>query len=323
MFNELYGTYYHLLERILDDAHQTAITPDAIRAIVAADGFAESIVYFTPAAVAQDGSGYRLLVQSAGGYSSILQRKPVRTETLQQKRLIKTLLQDRRIRLFLDDAALVALAEALRDIQPLFNIQDVAWTEVAADGDPYDNQAYIDRFRIILSAVKNRKGLRLVYDTPRGGRKTIQVVPCKLEYGIRDDKFRLCALDDRESRQQRLIRLNLARIQQVQVLDDRFGVDIQEILQDRLLKEPVTIEVKDLRNGFERIFIGLSNYRRQSVYNEATRTCTMKINCLADDLQDLLILLLSFGPAIKVIGPDDFRNAWLDRLHRQVAMLEG
>ena len=41
---------------------------------------------------------------------------------------------------------------------------------------------------------------------------------------------------------------------------------------------PVEIEVADFRNGIERIFIVLSNYKRMSAYDSETGKCTMKRN---------------------------------------------
>ena len=85
-------------------------------------------------------------------------------------------------------------------------------------------------------------------------------------------------------------------------------VDFDYFIEQKMLKPPIVVKISDFRNGFERIFIGLSNYRRTSAFNEETGKCTMQIYCMDDDVQELLITLLSFGPAIKVVSPEEFRQ---------------
>ena len=70
------------------------------------------------------------------------------------------------------------------------------------------------------------------------------------------------------------------------------------------------------------MFIGLSNYERISSYDEETGKSTIKIYYGEDDEQELLILLLSFGPAIKVLGPPEFRDKFIDRIKRQINMIK-
>jgi hypothetical protein len=80
---------------------------------------------------------------------------------------------------------------------------------------------------------------------------------------------------------------------------------------------PVEIEITNERNGFERIFTQLSNFERVSEYDENTGKCLMKIYYYEVDEMELLITLLSFGPVIKVIGPDCFKEQLVGRIARQ------
>lgn len=322
MFNELYGTYYRMMHLILERAARQPVSIQDIFDVVERDGFAESGLYFTPDAISQDGSGYSLLRKTPEGYASILKNAPLWRLTLEQKRLVKTMLQDPRIRLFLSDADLSALSSKLPGVAPLYSADDIMLTETAADGDDYGDEAYQVRFKMLLGAVKQRSLLRIVYNSSRGQRKTVSVAPYKLEYSVRDDKFRLCGVSLSDVRPVRYVKLNVARITAITLEGGAPDINFERFIERKTLKEPIVIEVSDFRNGFERIFIGLSNYRRISSLDEETGNCTMKIFCIDDDVPDLLILILSFGPAVRVIGPPDFKARVEERIKRQIDMLK-
>lgn len=322
MYNEIYGTYYYIMQRILNEAFCCGITAESIRSIVEEHGFAESSLYFTPDAIVQDGSGYNLLVKDADMYKSVLKNKPVSIITLEQKRLLKTILSDKRIHLFLDKSVVERLKNELDDIAPLFDVSKIVMTETASDGDDFGDEEFQRHFRTILAAVKQKKILKIVFNTSHGNRKTFIVLPYKLEYGLRDDKFRLCAVTIHKNRPSRYVKLNIARITQIIETKSISHLDCAAFIKQKQLDHPIEIEVSDMRNGFERIFTQLSNYKRTSTYNPETHTCIMSIYCMDDDVQELLIVLLSFGPVIKVLGPPEFKKKYVERVKRQMEMLK-
>lgn len=322
MYNEIYGSYYYLMNRILSEASCCGITDESIRRIVEEYGFAESSLYFSVDATIQDGSGYNLLFKNEDMYKSILNNNPVSTITLEQKRLIKTILSDKRIHLFLDMSVIERLKNELEDIDPLFDVRDIVMTETAADGDDYEDEAFKRHFSIILEAVKLKKILKIVFDTSRGDRKTVIVSPYKIEYGLRDDKFRFCAVTINKNRPSRYVKLNISRITQIIEMNSVSHLDCDSFIRQKQLEQPIEIEVTDMRNGFERIFTQLSNYKRISIFNSETHTCKMNIHCMDDDVQELLIVLLSFGPAIKILGPPEFKEKYVERVKKQMEMLK-
>ncbi|HYE12323.1 MAG TPA: hypothetical protein VEF53_19305 [Patescibacteria group bacterium] len=76
MYNEIYGLYYFMLEKILSEAGEAETTLRNINSIVSHYGFSESNLYFTPDAISRSGTGYNLLKTSDSGYSSILKSSP-------------------------------------------------------------------------------------------------------------------------------------------------------------------------------------------------------------------------------------------------------
>lgn len=307
---------------MLTEAGNGNLVASDIHRIVAQDGFAESGLYFTPDAISQDGTGYNLLAKEAGGYRSILKHAPSAPLTIQQKRLIKTMLTDHRVRLFLDDEEIQRLSDSLVDVAPLYDVNDIVLTETAADGDDFADEKYRQWFRTILRAIKRNKILKIVFDTSRNDRKTVIVAPYKIEYGRRDDKFRFCAVTVHKHCPSRYVKLNIARITQIIESETDSRIDCEAFIAGKQLKEPIKIEVSDMRNGFERIFTQLSNYKRTSTYDPDTHTCGMQIHCLDDDVQELLIVLMSFGPAVKVIGPEWFKEKYVERIRKQMDMLK-
>lgn len=310
------------MQLILSEASCEGITTESIRSIVEEHGFAESSLYFTPDATVQEGAGYNLLVKDADKFKSVLMSKPVSILTLEQKRLLKTILSDKRIHLFLDNNVIERLQCGLDDIAPLFDVRDIIMTETAADGDDFEDEAFQRHFLTIRGAVKQKKILKIVFNTSYGDRKTFIISPYKIEYGLRDDKFRLCAVTMHKHRPSRYVKLNIARITQIIESELVSHIDYAAFIEQKQLEQPIEIEVSDMRNGFERIFTQLSNYKRTSTYNPDTHTCTMNIYCMDDDVQELLIVLLSFGPAIKVIGPHKFKEKYVKRVKWQMEMLK-
>lgn len=322
MFNEIYGVYYDMMRRILKKASSEPVSAQDIGQIVSEHGFSESSLYFMPDVMEQDGTGYSLLKKTQSGYMSVLRSKPKQCLTLDQKRLIKTLLQDKRIHLFLDDADIIGLDAALEDVGPLYNMDDIILTETAADSDDYEDKSYREHFKTVLQAVKQKQLLKVVYNSSRGERRTVKIAPYKLEYGVRDDKFRLCGVSVFKDKPTKYIKLNVARMLQIILIEMHSDVDFEYFIEHKMLKHPITVEISDFRNGFERIFIGLSNYKRTSSLDEKTGKCTMQIECMDDDVQELLIILLSYGPAIRVISPPEFKEKYIERVRKQMDMLK-
>lgn len=322
IYNEIYGLYYFMLEKILSKAANAEITLKDINNIVSQYGFSESSIYFTPDVISQNGTGYNLLKESGSGYSSILKSNPVKYLTNQQKGFLKSILADKKICLFLDDNMLKELKDALADTPQLFNVNDILFRETAADSDNYSDPAYIGNFKKILSAIKQNRALVIVYNNSRGERKTMKLMPYKLEYGIRDDKFRLCGVSIYKERGRGYVKLNLAKILSITMLNQSYKLDFEAFIAAKRKAEPIEIEVYNLRNGFERVFIGLSNYERISSFNEETSKCTIKLYYSDDDEQELLIQLLSYGPAIKILGPEEFKTKFVERIRKQCEMLK-
>ncbi|MBQ4100240.1 MAG: WYL domain-containing protein, partial [Oscillospiraceae bacterium] len=105
--------------------------------------------------------------------------------TLLQRRWLKAISLDPRMKLFEDEMT------GLEDVEPLFTQEDFYVFYKYSDGDPYENADYIRNFRRILDAIRNKYPLELTTASRNGREVHLVVMPERLEYSEKDDKFRL------------------------------------------------------------------------------------------------------------------------------------
>ena len=81
-------------------------------------------------------------------------------------------------------------------------------------------------------------------------------------------------------------------------------------------KGTVEFELVDERNALERVLMHFAHFEKQAERIEDNRYL-VKVTYNKDDETEMLIRILSFGPMIKVVGPDQFINLIKERLLKQ------
>ena len=202
------------------------------------------------------------------------------------------MLRDRRISLFLEERDTAVLKEALSDVEPLFRLEDIIYTDRFTDGDDYGNEEYRKNFRMILSAIRQRRMLEISFNSRKETRVHHRFIPGTMEYSVKNDKLRLYAVDRRQSerygKKDILYTINLSRIGEV-TETDKFILpddepDMDRLITDGYYKEPVTLLIKTERNALERAMLQFAQYRKDTVrisdelyrceifYNESNET---------------------------------------------------
>ena len=297
LFSEYYGAYYACVAEILSEAAEGTLTKERIREIAAEQGLGESVL--TIPANLRNGN-WPLITPDC---KTPVRRLPPHPVTLLQKRWLKTLLLDPRIRLFgLTD-------KGLEDAAPLFEPEKIIWYDRCSDGDPYEDPGYAERFRTLLEAVKTHRKVRVEFVTQRNEHRTWGVIPYRLEYSAADDKFRLLCLN----RATKNLTLNLNRISSCR-LTAAYDPDDRPI--PVLKNESVTLEILDERNVLERAMLQFS-YLAKKTERITEKTYRMTLHYRPEDETELLIKIISFGPLVKVIGPDGFAALIRERLEKQ------
>ena len=185
LFSEVYGTYYNVLARLLTEAVEGRLTRETMLRIVREMGFEESVLTIPEALETQ---AWPLIT---GDYSTPLEHAPTMPLTTLQKRWLKALLRDPRIRLF--DPPL----DGLEDVEPLYPPDTFVYYDRYNDGAPFDDPEYIQHFRCILSAIRQKRWLRIQFKGGKGSGHCWKCIPYKLEYSPKDDKFRLISANSR------------------------------------------------------------------------------------------------------------------------------
>ena len=319
LFSEIYGCYFTVVSRILQQS-KNGLTKAEIEQLVRDHGFYDSTFHLLPALFSGE---WDLLEERDQKYFSKLVKEARRPLSTLEKSWLKALLEDARIKLFLDEAAQNELGNALADIPPLYLNEDFHIYDQHLDGDNYDDPDYISRFKVILKAIKDQKPLIIEYDSPKAGRTKRQYHPYKLCYSPRDNKFRLqCAVFHQGRNRLERIILNLARMVSVQVSMNQFDISdkLAALFQESVCAEPVVMEISKERNALERCMLQFASFERQTEYDKERDIYTCRIWYDPVDETELLIRVLSFGPVVKVLGPDGFLSQIKERIGRQIEL---
>ena len=242
IFHEIYGNYYRTVAEILDAALKEEISDKTIWKIVKEKAFAESSLTI-PKELSEKGK-WPLLNEEK---RAVIHRKTSMPLTIMEKRWLKALLADPRIALFQPEQT------GLEDVEPLFQPKDIVLFDQFADGDPYGDETYTKLFRQILSAVKKKNSIRVLYPLKNGTEKWIKCNPVRLEYSLRDDKFRLISVY-----KGRINTISVSKIIQCETIGSFRMAKIKEEVHD---KRTVELLVKDERQALERVMMQFSIYQ--------------------------------------------------------------
>ena len=332
LFEEIYGSYFQAVRKILTDAKKKPLTPKEMEADIQNISSLESTLVILPKLL--QGAWHPLLVPegeklfscalgTAGNETDRNFLKPPLTRL--QKSWLKALLADPRFRLFFPKESLDLLEEAFRDIEALYHMEDFYYFDQYEDGDPYGDPVYRSIFQTVLEAMTARRPLLTAYRNRKGAERTLEVLPCRFQYSPKDDKFRLLCVSLSKGCVRDFHVLNLSRIEACHVsktpVPKSFDWDISRFQKQE--REPVRIRIYDQRNALERCMLHFASYEKQTVYEPAANTWLCSIYYDPADETELLIALLSFGPVIQILGPEAFLAQVRRRVKRQHELFYG
>ncbi len=313
LFSELYNCYYQVLRRLL--CQKESLTIRDISDYIHAEGFEESLLSVVPKI--EDGT-WNLFQKDGELYLSRLKSDFLTPLSSLQKSYLKALLDDARIGLFFEPQQLRELKHLLADVSPLFKQEQFFYFDRFSDGDPYTEESYRRIFRVLLTAQKKGQYVDIDYNSPTGHRIHHHYIPARLEYSVKNDKFRLFALKDTNRHNPKLEILNLDRIRFAHAVEKFYPceIDLNKILKSTYYAKPVTLYITDRRNALERAMLHFANYEKNTRrIDDSTYECQIFYNKNMET--ELLIEVLSFGPVIKVTGNESFLKQLKERLQMQ------
>lgn len=312
LFSEINCTYYNITEKILK---QKSVTKEDIRRIISKNGFSETVLFLEPELIGKNNIG--ILTEQDGIYTSILKNEPHIPLTSVQKKWLCAVLNDKKSSLFLDKEQKAELYELL-GAEPLFSGRSIRFFDRFTDGDDFENEDYIKHFRNILRSMHENRLIRISFQTRKNNRITHYYLPERIEYSSKNDKFRVHVIRYNKSKPIERGIINIAQINSVELTD----IIAENGLYEAPSKKEVILKVSNERNAINRFMMEFAELERVSEFDDESKECTVTMKYDAMDETEILIRILSFGPVVEVLQPDDFREqiAYRIGLQRQLCL---
>ena len=297
IFSELSSAYYNtvaaILSAILGGEHSEA----ELQAIVTEHAFGESVLTILPSLKSEK---WQLLHSDM---TTPLEHKPTIPLTTLQKRWLKAISLDPRVKLFGVEFP------DLEDVEPLFTPADYCIYDQYNDGDPFEDAQYIRNFRIILEAIRKGSQIKFEMLNRKGNTMFVRCRPLRLEYSEKDDKFRVVTAGWRA-----VSTVNLAKIRSCA---HDIGYRRVSGRERTVVYDTVTVKVRDERNALERFMLHFAHFEKQAE-KLGKKHYLVKIRYDHDDEPEMVIRILSFGPMAEVTEPESFRKLVIEKLKNQL-----
>ncbi len=300
IFSELYSAYYNAVACILKAACNHPLSKAELRKIVTQEAFGESLLNIEPAILEER---WQLLRQDG---TTPIQHVPTMPMTMLQRRWLKAIAMDPRVRLFPD-----AVPDD-PEVEPLFRPEDIDVFDRYADGDPFEDEQYIRHFRTILQAIREKSPLWVESISSRGNINHFILTPDQLEYSEKDDKFRVAGHGFHP------LFVNLARITECKPYTGEIHYAPEP--PEKRTSRTVELVLLDERNALERVLMHFAHFEKQAERLD-DRRYRIQIAYQEEDETEILIRILSFGPMVKVISPEPFVDLVRERLRKQMRLL--
>ncbi len=313
MYHEIYGKYYQIIHNLLNSKPQTE---KEINDYIRSQGFDESFLYLNAQMLVDE---YHLFVKKGDLFYPLTNSKIPLFLTNEQKNWLNTMLFDEKVKLFLSD-------ERINYYQKEFagNVlyDDKTYQYLFQDVDKDEITPKMSNvFRFVKNAIMQEMDINLTFISSKNYYTHKKVAPYKIEYSMQDQKMRLIAVEYRNGEPKRIIRIKLASIVGYRIVERVKRIDFEYYLQEEVLKEPLIIEVYPILNGIERVFIELSNYKREAFYDKERNLSIMKIYYEKVDEMDLVLKMLSFGKVVKILSDGFIKEEVLRRINKQKELL--
>lgn len=296
LFNEIYGKYFAAVGEIIKAAQSEKLTEKELYAIVRDNAFAESSLVI-PQMLKEE--NWPLLRKDL---STPLEHAPKRPLTLLEKRWLKSILSDPRIKLF--DVS----AKGLEDIKPLYPMDSFVYFDRYSNGDPFEDPEYVKNFKTVLKAMREHRKAYVEFTGHRGTDQKRNCVVYNLEYSSKDDKFRIIASGDRYS-----FIINMARITECELMEE---YSPEEFRPKAPIKKEIIFELFDERNALERVMLHFSHLEKETE-KIGDKKYRVRLLYETEDETEMLIRILSFGPMIKVLSPQNLIEQIKNRIEKQ------
>ena len=295
IFNEIYSAYYNAVAKIISAIIAGNADEKSLDKIVEENAFGESMFSILPSLKSEK---WQLVNKD---FSTPLKYIPTMPLTLMQKQWLKAISLDPRIKLF------GVKFEGLDEVEPLFTPDDYYIYDKYGDGDPYEDEKYIEHFKTVLTAMKTKQNIKIEMLNRKGNAVYSRCVPERIEYSEKDDKFRLVTSGCRFIRT-----VNMARITRCRIYN---GDTVIEAAPPETDCETITLKVSEERNTLERSLMHFAHFEKRAEKIDGHYLLHIKFQ--RDDEPEIVIRVLSFGPTVEVLASEKFKQLIINKLKSQ------
>ena len=297
IFSELYSAYYNTVAAIISGIIDGEHSEKELQKIVAERAFGESVLAIMPSLKTEKWQ----LVHS--DMTTSLEHKPTMPLTTIQKQWLKAISLDPRIKLF------GVAFSGLDDVEPLFTSEDYYIYDKYSDGDPYEDEEYVKKFKVILEAIRNGTQIKFEMTNRYGKPMFVRCHPKRIEYSEKDDKFRVVTAGWHA--------VSTVNIAKMRSCVHYTGPRTLEGEEREVLYDTMTLKVLDERNALERVMLHFAHFEKQAERLDR-KNYLVKIKYAHDDEREMVIRILSFGPMVEVIGSESFKKLVIEKLKKQL-----
>lgn len=296
IFNEINNVYYLTVSKIINELLKRTLTDREVIDIIKETAFSESFIQIYQSIKEEK---WQLITRDM----ETVIKNPIKSYLTElEKRWLQSIFMDKRIKLFCDESPKVF------NIKPLYHEEDFYYFDIKKNGDNYNDEKYIKNFRKLLKGISEKKKL-MIKSLNRGKRITeIEVVPNKIEYSYKDDKFRFLGIKDGKEKI-----FNISNIIECELtgLYEDIEKEIIPVEQRKII-----VDLIDARDALERAMLHFSDLKKITEKIEEKKY-KIEIYYEAIDETEVLIRVLSFGPMLRVTYPKRFILLIKERLKKQ------
>jgi RNA-splicing ligase RtcB/predicted DNA-binding transcriptional regulator YafY len=334
LFEEVKNRYMHIAFKVLNECEKGLSEMDVIK-IVEEEEFEEKVIgnnFETFEGLLlnkySESENFNLLKERCGlYYPNIKEEKkpavPVRLTNV-EKAWLKNMLEDKRLGSLLSDSVITKLNAALKDFDgpSISEIVDITNTSLFPEQE--NAEQFEENFRRLLKAISEEKAVRYC-NTDRYGNeyRNKHALPIRLEYSLRDGRFRVSmySLDENRSIMANINNMRNIEIQENENLEINREAVIKLLHEQRYSKEPIILEVIDKKSAMERCFMSFSELERYSRCIEKDRY-ELKLFYYTFEEEEIIKKILALGPYVKVVSPEGIRKEIIRRIRLALELNE-
>ena len=309
IFNEIYSKYYYALAQVLTKSHKDAIDRKKIKDIFTNTyNIDEKNDYISVNKKDQsEPPCWESLLQEQkdGKYKSKLKNIPEKPLTTLEKKWLKSVLCDPKMKLFFSDPdkELKHISGLLKDTKPLYSSDAFVYYDQHKNSDAFDDEKYQKFFRTIIQAKEENKMLRLSLDD----KTTFSCAVENLEYSENENIFRVIVIHNKKRKS-----IKLSSIESCKSLD--IEVTANDLSCEPPVEKTITLELIDEFNALDRAMVSFSDLKK-TTEKTGTNTYEVKLSYYEDE-DEVISRILSFGSVFK--ATDEYsKNLISKRLEAQ------